>query len=488
MRLAGVPHLGRMPMAGPWGRAEWGGRARLTPARSAALALVVVVSLLAACGGTTRTNALRTRAVPSVTASGRATATAVSFPTPVTPPYSFPLAWQAPASAPTQVDPYQGLVFAPSSPQVGYACDVAPEPGQTGAGPFFTTQDGGQTWHVTGRPPFGDNVGNCSVFVDAANAQDVFVKQDISHPENPVAAPTFWRSQDGGASWHQLATVPLLTQGPTDVQDLGVLGQRIVITLSLQAEGQLDNDLYASDDGGATWHQFATALPARVYGFAIVGASIIVQTIAPVASSTERRHAAAPASVPVAMPGTSPRSMPATRPGSSQGPPPVYYLSTDAGTTWSKLNVPAGQAVFVPAASGAGFYGVSVAQPTAYGAPVIAYWSADNAATWQALPTLVGVEGGWLDPGSLGLDLVVAPDGSVLTYTQHLVGQQAGESDAGLFALRMGGGTPAWQPLAPMTDNVMRVALTASGVRVWTVRGAQGGIPGPGTPVYVDLA
>jgi hypothetical protein len=144
--------------------------------------------------------------------------------------------------------------------------------------------------------------------------------------------------------------------------------------------------------------------------------------------------------------------------------------------------------VFTLAAAGTAYFGVSVAEPQSPGAPVVAYWSQDSGATWKALPTLQGVEGGWLDPTSLGLNLVVAPDGTVLTDTRHPTNPPAYQSDAGLFVLNAASATAVWQPLAPSADNQMQAVRTASGVRVWTVQASSGGFAGtPGTPVYLDL-
>jgi hypothetical protein len=473
-------------------RRDRGQRWHGTIGKQATLGVALVALLaLAACGGTTRTGALRPRAgsgpVASATTSGGQTnGTPVPYPTTVPPPYAFPKTWQVPASgAPTQVTPYQGWVFAPSSPRVGYACNTVQTAGQASASSFYATHDGGQTWQALGQPqiPTGSTpAGEVSVFVDTANAQDVFVKQDVSYPESGASVPTVWRSLDGGATWHQLASVPILPQGPSTVNGLGVLGTRIVVAMSIQGEGTLDNDLYASDDGGATWHQFAVSLPSRVLGFVILGNSVIVQTIPPAVAAADRR--------PTARSGpslTRPGSL-LSAPGSSGGPPPVYFRSDDGGNTWAKVSVPGGMPVFTLAAAGTAYFGVSVAEPQSPGAPVVAYWSQDSGATWKALPTLQGVEGGWLDPTSLGLNLVVAPDGTVLTDTRHPTNPPAYQSDAGLFVLNAASATAVWQPLAPSADNQMQAVRTASGVRVWTVQASSGGFAGtPGTPVYLDL-
>jgi hypothetical protein len=445
--------------------------------RTSLAALTLLALLLAACGAETTTSGLRGAATPHASATAGTTANA----TPGAQPYTFPTAWQAAAGAPTQVSLINGMTFAPSQPLTGYACDNEPPAGTpTGgsdyAAAIYITHDGGQTWTGLNGARFTQQPGNCTVFVNPTDANDVLVNGGVASVNQPQ--PSIWRSQDGGTTWHQL-TAPTVPGWPSiGVQKMTVLGARLVVSVYINGEGQLANDLYASDDGGTTWHQFAASLPANVEDFVTLGGAIIVQTIPPVAGSAQR---SAPSTTAHA--GAS-RTLAATAPRSSGGPAPVFYRSDDGGNTWAMVTIPGGLPIFTQAATGNNFYGVSIVPPKFQFTFATAYWTQDSGAHWRALPTLEGVASNWIDPNSLGIGLTVGPDGTVFTDTQH--GGINGDSDSGTFMLHPADSTPAWQPLAPDAPYSMAAVPVNGSVRLVNVLSTSTAAS-TGTPVYLDL-
>ena len=444
--------------------------------------VVVAVLFVAACGSETTSRGLRSTATPLGSNTGP---TVAPSPTNVPPPYAFAKTWQTAQGAPTHIGPNDGMAFAASAPSVGYACDNTPPPALAQANSahpaaFLVTHDGGQTWVSGPAVPFAQMFGLCEVLVNPSDANDILLLAASAQSGQPM--PGIWRSRDGGTSWRQL-TYPTVPGVPSiAIREIAVFGARLVVAVDINGEGQLPNNLYASDDGGTSWHQFAASLPPNVNGFVALGASsLIVESDPPLGAAAIPNPIAATAASQRALGAAMPRSR-----LSSGGPPPVFYRSNDAGNTWAKVTIPGSLPFFTQAASGNNFYGVSIAAPKTQGDPSTAFWSADSGQTWHALPTLQGVENGWVDPTSLGIGLVVAPDGSVLTDTLHPLGNNAGEEDAGIFVLRPTDSAPAWQPLATGPSFGAVALPTSGGVRLLNVQSG-GAAQFNGTPVYLNL-
>jgi hypothetical protein len=109
------------------------------------------------------------------------------------------------------------------------------------------------------------------------------------------------------------------------------------------------------------------------------------------------------------------------------------------------------------------------------------YWSRDAGATWTALPTAAGLEGGYIDPASLGDGaLTIAPDGTVIAGTLN----NNPHKPAGLFYLRAADPAPVWRPLAPPGVFGLQAVPTQTGIRLW---GIQSSASLGQRLVYVDL-
>jgi hypothetical protein len=422
----GAPGRGRQDAAEPPRRAmsHW------MPAGLVAMSL-----LLASCG------AQRVPASPNTTRVASPTADAPSlFPTPLPLPYAFPVAWSPASGAPRHVS---RVAFAPSSSQIGYLCVGGPMLPTTVPTPapsvpvFYATHDGGQTWIPAAHTPFAMPSGPpCGLLVDPADPADVFVALD-----------KVWRSRDGGATWHQLT--PIVVSGwNITIGQLALVGTRLLAIVYINGEGSLPNPFYASDDGGATWHQ--------------IGQSIIAQQLT-IGQLTTMGNTVYLSAEPIcvgcaaSIPASGRVAMAIHIPHSSNPPITFYFRSTDGGNTWTPVNVPGQQPVFIQAAGGGAYYGVSI--KTAY--PATAYFSRDSGTTWTALPTFAGVENGYLDPNTLQWAIpIVTPDGRVLVDT----------GNTGIFVLRPGDPNPAWRAFAPGGMEVIQPVSSGAGVRLWGVR------------------
>ncbi|HEX5546768.1 MAG TPA: hypothetical protein VFX24_05110 [Ktedonobacterales bacterium] len=435
----------------------------------ASAALLALMTLLAACGQTTTTTTngaaagLQSLKTPSAT-SGTPSPTAIPL------PYTFPKQWlPAPDSAdlPPQIG---GLAFSVSSPQTGYVCGTAStssSANNSSATPPFVaaTSNGGQTWRtVAGSTARAKSV--CNLFIDQNNANDVFAVAGDQSGHQPL-----YRSQDGGVTWKPI-NQPTATGMNTSVLQVAVVGSRLIALIAVNGEGNLSQPLFASGDGGMSWQPIdlvVNGASLQISGQLWFDGSALVIEAAPSCAQgcgymlpLSNRHTATTL---------------LGEPLSSQPPTPNdYYQSTDGGRTWSPFTTPVrnlSNLTFTRSADGSTTYalGTALAVPNQPAATSVAFYSTDGGAHWRQLPTLAGVENGYLDPGSLGaLGAFVFPDGSVATTAFHGSGLN-NDSDAGTFLLRPGDATPAWHPLILRVDgNFWQTVPTATGVRVWQVR------------------
>lgn len=433
------------------------------------VALLALMTLLAACGQTTTSATNGADASPRALKTPSATSGTPS-PTAVSLPYTFPKQWlPAPDNAdlPSQIG---GLAFSMSSPQTGYVCgtsSAATSANNSSATPPFvaTTSNGGQTWRtVAGSATRAKSA--CSLFIDQNNANDIFAVAGDQHGQLPL-----YRSQDGGVSWKPI-NQPTVTGMNTSVLQVAVVGSRLIALIAVNGEGNLSQPLYASDDSGVSWNP----IDLTVHGVAVEisgqlwfdGPALIIEAAPSCAQGCGY-------ALPLGNRRTATTLL--GEPFSSQPPSPnYYYQSTDGGRTWTPFTTPVGNLsnlTFTRSADGSTTYalGTALAVPNQPAATSVAFYSTDGGAHWRQLPTLAGVENGYLDPGSLGaIGAFVFPDGSVATTAFHGSGLN-NDSDAGAFLMRPGDTTPTWRPLILRVDgNFWQTVPMATGVRVWQVR------------------
>ncbi|HEX8729015.1 MAG TPA: hypothetical protein VF739_10350 [Ktedonobacterales bacterium] len=434
--------------------------------RWGALPLLGLLCLaLAACGGTASARISPT-ATPTATAAkgaGGATPTATTVP----PPYAFPAAWRDAPGLPlaATADP-TAYAFAPSDGRIGYLCIGA-------SGRLYATRDGGDTWQLRHISAF---TGCTGAFIDAGAASDLFIQTPTAAQTNGIPnGVDLWRSRDGGATWKKLSAAP--TQGlRVEWAAVAVLGSQLLGQVIVDQEGFLQNPLYTSDDGGATWRPFAQSVASQGYtlsSFTIINGAIYAQS----------------------MKGTTPGGMqqrlsPAAQPmaASLSGQPPVsptWWRSLDGGATWRQVTLPGDSLQVTRSSDGQRTYALSVkerdvaptGQSPTYDATM--WWSADGGATWKKLPDMAGLADDFVIGGS---PVALAPDGSVYAHAQH--DPQGYGDDAGVFRIQPNGAAPAWQPLAPGGTQAFAANETPTGLRLWSI----GALESDSYLKYLDVA
>lgn len=444
-----------------------------------------VLALLAACGQTststghgtgTGSQALQT---PSATSAGVVVSPS---PTDVPPPYAFPKHWTpAPdgADLPQWPEMVGSYAFSQSSPRTGYFCVASPDAAYdspTVPPAVSVTRDGGHSWGETSVSASGSASrfkSVCQIFLDQSNAQDIFVAAGKFSSTVPGPLPLF-RSQDGGATWKNISQ-PTLTGNTTYIAGLAVVQSRILIMIAPEAQaGPTVYSLFSSDDGGQTWKPITMTANGQQLQF---GAQMWVSgTTVYVEAGTGCTGACGGLRAPVSHKADSQQfgAMPRTGPHSSGAPPvSLYFKSSDGGRNWTQLATPVNNLrnFTVQRSTDSS---TTYVLGTAFGVPnqppnlTFAYYSRDGGVTWRQLPTLQGVENGYLDPGSLGtFGSYILPNGSVITTADHLNGTQYG-GDAGAFLLNPGDASPSWKPLIRSLNGVtVQVITTSAGARIW---------------------
>lgn len=383
--------------------------------------LVPIWSLLAA----TLVSCATPTASPPNKAAGTATATIAAAPAPSA-------TWQANTGSP---DTTTLFVFAPSDPQIGYLCTGGRT--ERSKGPrLYKTSDGGKTWKAVATEPSGDLP--CRVFIDAADPNDIFLQQVLEPGANfgPPLKKALWRSQDGGKTWRQLSVMSV-----DGWRSLAVVGARLV------AEGDVfpnnsgggerpcdparhpgpTSDLWASDDGGMTWHSIGQAIERQqltVEGMATMGTTVFAQ------ADTLPKNACD-------------RALPVSS----------LWKSTNGGTTWAKVALPACKLLsvsFAAKADGGGFAGVALAQGCNRAHPAMfdVLYSGDSGSTWTPLPAFAPLASTPVDANTGGPpNLAVTPSGAAVA--EFTVLTDSGSPQTRIYLLRPGDTSPAWSAYAP---------------------------------------
>ncbi len=359
--------------------------------------------------------------------------------------------WSAPFSA-TMAD----ALFAPSDPQVGYAC-VGPSPTQTSQPRFYTSVDGGQNWRADDTTP--DLGMPCRVFIDPKSASDIFLQEvqpSTTGSGDPLSA-TFWRSQDGGASWRQLALPP----HSNGWGSFAVVGARLIGAIQPVFYGAAGcsattlqkpptNNLLASDDSGVTWNQIGqrmTSAGLDVSTFVSAGQALFASVATHPTTCGQTTYA-------------------------------TYWRSTDDGASWaaaalsSKTNILSMS--FTAMGNGQGEYGVALEQPNVApnarsGAPITTLISDDSGASWRPAPTFATPDGKPATSFSVQFGaLSRTPAGDAVAAIDLIPANPASAvgSTTYLFLLRLRTGAPGWYQYtpAPVSQQIgWQITHTAQG-------------------------
>jgi photosystem II stability/assembly factor-like uncharacterized protein len=299
----------------------------------------------------------------------------------------------------------------------------------------------------------------CNAFIDATDANDIFLQQIVLDPEGAgtAVARALYRSRDGGATWGQ----PLGTVAQTNgFDELAVVGSRLIATAQptvYGAGGCSDADpyppvqpstlLYASDDAGQTWQQIGQSIESQ--HLAVVGMALMGTTVFALANTL--------------FPGGC---------GSSFRPTTSLWKSSDGGHSWQQVTTPTAylsQISFTPRVDGTGYYGVGLAGgPNASpGSPFTVLFSADSGTTWSPVPGLNSPRTNITDPSNVQWDtLTVTPSGIVIAQVfQYPI--PGGPS--GVFAIRPSDPQPAWTSYAAVADRDAQMTSITTGTTLWAV-------------------
>ena len=306
------------------------------------------------------------------------------------------------------------IAVAPSAPDVVYVgsgeCTLRDSMGY-GNG-MYKSVDAGKTWTHIG---LADTQHIGKIAVDPKNPDVLFVAA-IGHLYAASAERGVFRSKDGGKSWQKVlykdenvgAVEVVIDPTNSSVVYAGLWNTRRPPWYTYAPSNGPGGGIFKSTDGGTTWKQLTTGLPAATIG----------KTGIAVAPSNPRRVYAvvdclvpdpsAPAPTPPAGGGR----------GGAQGPPGQggFFRSDDAGATWTKMSAD-------PALWGRGWYFEHVAvdpknADQVYVSNVAVSRSSDGGKTWVALR---GSPGGddyhqpWVSPDDPNTMIVASDQGAIIT-------------------------------------------------------------------------
>jgi hypothetical protein len=304
------------------------------------------------------------------------------------------------------------------------------------------------------------------------DSRDVFVAEPVPYPGNPSQGEDqLWRSRDGGASWQKLGMVQGVKE-PLGWSNLAMVDGRLIGSVQINGEGNVQNPLYVSDDGGLTWQPLANSVARQGYSFSEFAATdsiIFISGIQGVGSAGLRSG-----EPPERDPLSTPWHLLPLRRFSGNPQPTLYWRSVDGGVSWSRITLPGGLPLLVRSSAGSGYYGLSSAsQQTGdvNGSPIYDttyWWSAgigSGTASWTRLPALSGIEHGYVIAGSSIAAL--APDGTVFVAAQHDV--ESYGDDAGVFLLHPGIPSGTWQPVVAGRVQYWQAVVISPGLRLWGV-------------------
>jgi photosystem II stability/assembly factor-like uncharacterized protein len=328
------------------------------------------------------------------------------------------------------------LAVAPSSPDVVYVgSGESTLRDSTGYGNgVYKSTDAGRTWRHIG---LDDTQHIGKVAVDPKNANIVFVAA-IGHLYDAHPERGLYRSLDGGGTWRKVlfkndsvgAVDVVIDPTNSQVVYASLWNTRRPTWYTYQPTNGPGGGLYKSTDGGSTWTQLTSGLPAACIGRSGIAVApsnprrvyAIVDNFLPEGQTSE------PATgCPGTPPGRGGRGVAPTAPGTPGAPvaPAApqggLYRSDDAGATWTKMST---DAASISGLSGRGWYFEKVAvdpknADIVYVPNVATYRSMDGGRTWV---TLRGSPGGddyhqaWISPDDSNTMILASDQGAIITH------------------------------------------------------------------------
>ena len=293
------------------------------------------------------------------------------------------------------------IAVAPSDPNiiyVGSGAGIIRPDLATGNGVYKST-DAGRTWMHLG---LDDSQMIAMIDVDPRDANRLFVAV-LGHPYGPNAERGIFRSTDGGRSFQKVLYKDEYTSAndvridPSDPNTIyATLWQQQQSYIEGQAFGGTGNGIFKSTDGGTTWHQLTSGLPA------------IIQANLGLSASN-------PKVIYAAIAGTTAATPKARMTTGDVG----FYKSTDAGEHWAL----AGKQDPRPMVRiGGGDLPTIAVDPknelVVYSSSTVFWRTEDGGGTWSAVR---GAPGGddyqktWINPNDPNIILSVSDQGAVVS-------------------------------------------------------------------------
>ncbi len=283
------------------------------------------------------------------------------------------------------------LAVAPSAPEtvyVGSGEGLRRPDLSTGDGMYRST-DGGQTWTHQG---LRDGQQIQAIAVDPRDANRLYVAV-VGHPYGPNAERGLYRSTDGGTTYSKIlgegedvgaVSVALDPNHPETVYAALWASRNGPWNLTRIYQRYDHGGLYKSVDGGDTWTQLKSGLPA---GVGRIGISVS-------AADSNRLYALV------------------SKPGDGCG----IYRSNDAGASWTQTNTE--ERVCGRSDDFAGIAADPKDRDTVYSPNTTLYRSTDGGTTWTGIK---GAPGGddyhtaWIDPADPDIILLGVDQGATLS-------------------------------------------------------------------------